>query len=141
MGDLIRNGEIANDDLALASLAEFQSNEDQKVGVWLEADEEADAILSDLSGISVIALNFPAFSDGRAYSTANILRRQLHYKGEIRAIGDVRIDQLEQMLRCGFDAFQLADGQDSTLAVEKLKGFSHSYQATIDREPLFKQRR
>lgn len=111
-----------------------------EIGVWLEADEEVESIESYLAELPVVALNFPAFNDGRAYSSANILRRKFGYQGEIRAIGDVRADQLEQMVRCGFDAFELNEDQNTELALSKLNGFSYSYQHTVDREPLFRVR-
>ena len=144
MGHLIRNGQIVEADAGeLVSLESFLDAPDLKnpgwTGVWLDAGEEVAPLAEYLEELPVIALNFPAFSDGRAYSSANILRR-MGFEGEIRAIGDVRIDQLEQMVRCGFDAFNLAEGQNSNLALERLAGFSHSYQNTIDREPLFRQR-
>ena len=110
------------------------------VGVWLDSDEEVESIESCLADLPVVALNFPVFNDGRAYSSASILRRKFGYQGEIRAIGDVRVDQLEQMIRCGFDAFELAENQDAKLALCRLNGFSVSYQQTVDREPLFKLR-
>ncbi len=111
------------------------------IGVWLEADEDIELIEEFAKQLPVIALNFPAFNDGRAYSSANILRRKLGYQGEVRAIGDVRRDQLEQMIRCGFDSFALADGQDVQAALSGIKSFSYSYQPSIDRpDPLFRQR-
>jgi len=89
----------------------------------------------------VIALNFPSFFDGRSLSSANILRRRYGYTGELRAIGDVRRDQLDQMQRCGINAFQLAEGQDIRKALSSLSSFSYNYQSSIDRpEPLFRQR-
>ena len=64
-----------------------------------------DAILPDLDRLSLVALSFPKFGDGRAFSKASILRGQHGFKGEIRAVGDVLWDQLQLMRRCGFDAF------------------------------------
>lgn len=139
MGDLIRDGAVVVDEQPIVTLEDFLAG-DKSSGVLLAADEEVEEIASHLKKIPVVALDFPAFSDGRAYSSASILRRHHRYKGEIRAVGDVRIDQLEQMIRCGFNAFHLADGQDTELALSKLAGFSFSYQHTIDREPLFRRR-
>ena len=111
------------------------------MGVWLQAGEEVERISGTLSEIPVVALNYPTFTDGRAYSSANILRRKYHYKGEIRAIGDVRIDQLEQMSRCGFDAYQLDENQDIEKALNVLlKALSYSYQPTANQPPLFSKR-
>ena len=84
-----------------------------------------------------MALNFPTVRDGRPYSSASILRRQLGYAGELRAIGDLRPDQFEQMSRCGFDLLCLADG--SVVAAADVQKFSFHYQSSADRsEPLFR---
>ena len=110
-------------------------------GVWLDAGEDVEAIEDKLREIPVIALNYPTFTDGRAYSSASILRRKYGYKGEIRAMGDVRIDQLEQMSRCGFDAYELSENQDAEEALDVLlKGFSYTYPATASQPPLFSRR-
>lgn len=114
-------------------------------GVWLDSDEAVESLVEgdpdDWYNCPVIALNFPAFNDGRALSSANLLRRKYGFNGEIRAVGDVRRDQLEQMLRCGFNAFQMAEGQDPETAIAGLKSFSENYQITADRpEPLFRRR-
>lgn len=145
MGHLIRHGQIVDGDTGeLVSLEAFLDQPELKnpgwQGVWLDAHEEVEQLVGYLEEIPVIGLNFPAFSDGRAYSSAAILRGNYRYEGEIRAIGDVRIDQLEQMARCGFDAFELAEGQNTNRALEKLTGFPYSYQHTVDREPLFRKR-
>ena len=96
--------------------------------------------VDDLSGFSVIILQFPAFKDGRAYSQARILRERLGYAGEIRARGDVLRDQLLFMVRCGFDAFELA-GEDSSDAQASLHEFSFSYQSAADNEdPVWRKR-
>lgn len=120
-------------------LAEFLADKDADA-VALGQEDEVEALEGSLARIQVIALAFPVFTDGRAYSSASLLRRKYGYQGELRAVGDVRVDQLEQMLRCGFDAFELAEGQDMSLALAQVQGFSHSYQQTADREPLFRNR-
>ncbi len=141
MGNLIRNNSIQSaDNDNLLSLQDYLDSDRRDQPVWLEADEEIESLAGFLADIPLIALNFPAFSDGRSYSNAAILRRHHNYQGEIRAIGDVRLDQLEQMARCGFNAFKLADGQNAEQALERISGFSYSYQQTVDREPLFRQR-
>ncbi len=114
---------------------------DGGLGVWLESNEEVEAIAEDLAHFQVIALNFPVFSDGRHYSSARLLRDRYGYKGEIRAIGDVLRDQLFFMKRCGFDAFALREDRDPYEALESLKDFSETYQAATDQpEPLFRRR-
>ncbi len=78
------------------------------VGVALTAGPEAIAALPDLVGLPLIALNFAAFGDGRAFSYAILLRQRLGFLGELRAVGDVLIDEIPLMLRCGFDAFDVS---------------------------------
>jgi len=112
------------------------------VGIWLDAGEEAEDIATFASRLPVIALNFPTFHDGRSLSNATILRRRFNYTGEIRAIGDVRRDQLDQMQRCGINAFEMAAGQDLQQALASLSGFTYTYQGSIDRPaPLFRSHR
>ncbi len=76
-------------------------------GVWLSSDQSPDRLAKDLDRIALIALDFPIFSDGRAYSSARLLRERLDYEGELRAIGDVLCEQLGFMLRSGFDSFDM----------------------------------
>ncbi|QGZ31546.1 DUF934 domain-containing protein [Stutzerimonas stutzeri] len=114
---------------------------DGGLGVWLDADEVVEEIADDLEHFRVIALNFPAFTDGRHYSSARLLRERYGYKGEIRAIGDVLRDQLFYMRRCGFDAFAVRPDRDPYDALEGLKDFSVAYQSAADEPlPLFRRR-
>ncbi|MFQ6576479.1 DUF934 domain-containing protein [Pseudomonas sp. UM16] len=114
---------------------------DGGLGVWLDADEEAEEIGDDVSCFQVIALNFPAFTDGRNYSNARLLRDRYKFTGELRAVGDVLRDQLFYMKRCGFDAFALRADKDPVEALESLKDFSVTYQAATDEpQPLFRRR-
>lgn len=114
---------------------------DGGLGVWLDADEEAEVIADDLQHFQVIALNFPVFSDGRNYSNARLLRDRYAYEGELRAIGDVLRDQLFFMHRCGFDAYALREDHDPHAALASLNDFSEVYQASTDQPlPLFRRR-
>ena len=89
----------------------------------------------------VIAVNFPKFSDGRGYSIGRLLRERYGYKGELRAVGEVARDHLHAMEQCGFNAFQLREGEDPQEALAAFGDFSDSYQATAARpEPLFRRR-
>ena len=81
---------------------------------------DADPLAVDLDGIHVIELQFPAFTDGRAFSQAFLLRKRLGFQGEIRATGDVLIDQLPQMQRSGFDVAALRADQSLALAQQVL---------------------
>lgn len=114
---------------------------DGGLGIWLDSDEEVEAIANDLAHFQVVALNFPAFTDGRSYSNARLLRDRYGYTGEIRAIGDVLRDQLFYLQRCGFNAFALRADKDPEAALQGLKDFSVTYQAASDEpQPLFRRR-
>jgi len=88
----------------------LNSLKDRDVGVELTPDDPLEEILPDLDRIAMVALNFPAFTDGRAYSSARLLRERHDYAGEVRATGDVLLDQIPFMLRCGFSVFAISDG-------------------------------
>ncbi|WP_339512099.1 DUF934 domain-containing protein [Pseudomonas sp. RL_15y_Pfl2_60] len=114
---------------------------DGGLGVWLEAGEEIEEIADQLDNFQVIALNFPAFTDGRHSSTAYMLRTRYGYKGEVRAIGDVLRDQLFALQRCGFDAFALREDKDPQDALKAFTEYSEVYQASSDQPlPLFRRR-
>lgn len=92
----------------------------------------------DLNGVKRIDLVFPKFTDGRAYSQAFLLRRRLGFAGELRATGDVLIDQLVQMQRTGFDVAVLKDGVDASAAQRQFARYSGFYQGSaVDTQPAF----
>lgn len=109
---------------------------------WLPSDTELTAVLADeLMTAPLVGIDFPTFTDGRGYSIARLLRERYGYRGQIRALGDVLIDQLFYMSRCGFDAFSLREDQVVEDALRALETFSRSYQpGTDDPEPLFRRR-
>ena len=114
---------------------------DGGLGVWLDADEEPEAIAGDLDKFKVIAVNFPAFTDGRGFSTARLLRERFGYKGEVRAIGDVLRDQLFFMQSCGFDAYAIRADRDPQAALAGLDDCSEVYQTSVTQpQPLFRRR-
>ena len=78
------------------------------LGIRLAAEDSPAEIAADLERFQLVALDFPKFTDGRAYSTARLLRERYGFKGEVRATGQVLRDQLLFMWRCGFDAFEVA---------------------------------
>lgn len=107
------------------------------IGVWLApADEPAD--IGELPVL--IAVHFPAFTDGRGYSTARLLRQRYSFKGELRAIGDILRDQLYELGRCGFDSFLLREDQDPADVLRAFDDFSESYQSGADQGALFERR-
>lgn len=97
----------------------------------LTLPNDADPFTVSLEGVERIDLHFPKFTDGRAYSQAHLLRRRLGFKGEIRATGDVLIDQLVHMQRTGFDVAVLREGVDLTDAQRQFDRFSRFYQGDI----------
>jgi uncharacterized protein (DUF934 family) len=131
----------------IVSLARFQAegegllSEGRQVGVRLESDEEVEALAYDLPQIAVVALAFPKFGDGRAYTSARLLRERFHFKGEVRAVGDVLREQAGFMVRCGFDAFEPADGSTVEDWERAARRFRHVYQRSTDgRPPAFVER-
>jgi uncharacterized protein (DUF934 family) len=92
----------------------------------------------DLNGVKRIDLVFPRFTEGRAYSQAFLLRRRLGFTGELRATGDVLIDQLVQMQRTGFDVAVLKDGVDASAAQRQFERFNGFYQGSaVETQPAF----
>ena len=97
---------------------------------WLNLPNDADAHAADIQAAEGITLHFPKFSDGRAFSQAVILRRR-GFTGDIRALGDVLIDQLLQMQRCGFSSAVLRADQDAAHGARLLQLYSGFYQGDI----------
>lgn len=89
---------------------------------------EPDATVIDPTGIAMIAIVFPIYTDGRGYSIAQLLRHQLGWTGELRAVGDVMIDTVHYLARCGFNSFAIKPGHDPEAALHALATFSSSYQ-------------
>jgi uncharacterized protein (DUF934 family) len=152
MKALIRNGRLVEDPYVrvaegecvpatgavLVTLAHWRANRDELIrraeplGLWLRSDQQPGEIAADLAHFALIALEFPVFKDGRAYSVARLLRERWHFAGELRAVGDVLLEQLHFMQRVGFDAFELAS-DDPLRDWETATGeFSTWYQATGD---------
>jgi uncharacterized protein (DUF934 family) len=115
--------------------------EGRKVGVRIEPNEQVEDIAEDLPNIAVVALAFPKFLQGQAYSSARILRERYRYQGEIRAVGDVLREQAGFMIRCGIDVFEPADGSSPEQWTHVAHRFRHVYQRGEDgREPAFEER-
>jgi uncharacterized protein (DUF934 family) len=100
--------------------------------VRIEPGDDARLLLPFLDRLALIEVNFPGFGDGRGYSSARILR-EAGYKGELRAVGDVLIDQLSHMRRCGFDSFAPDKRLDEADAMRAFATWEHVYQAAADR--------
>lgn len=112
------------------------------IGVWLDSDEAADLIGADANRFPVLAVNFPLFMDGRAFSTARLLRERYGFTGELRAVGNFIRDQLCYLRRCGVNAFAFADpATNLEEAVKSLSDLQEYYQAAVDQPlPLFRRR-
>jgi uncharacterized protein (DUF934 family) len=109
------------------------------IALVLTGDENPMLLQGHLDGIGLIAIDFARFSDGRGQSLAHLIRTRLHWRKEVRAVGDVLIDQLFFMARCGFDAFALREGQDVARALEAFNDFPFVYQANADRRDFAMQ--
>ena len=130
----------------IVPLALWQAHSDvlrklPQLGIWLDSNELVEDLAEELGCFSLVALNFPVFTDGRHFSSARLLRERYGYTGEIRAIGDVLRDQLLMMKRCGFDAFAVRSDRDPHDALRALDEFSVQYQGAWDIPlPLFRRR-
>lgn len=107
----------------------------------LELSNDADPMEVDLGDTTRIDLHFPKFTDGRAYSQARLLRQRRGFTGELRATGDVLIDQLVHMARCGFDVAVLKEGLDPQDAERQFARFADFYQGdAVQPQPRFARR-
>ncbi len=150
MPSLLRNGQIEQDSwlppteaLApghLATVSQYVEASEKPTAVQIEPGEGIADVLESLDSLELVAVNFPAFMDGRGFSYARELRER-GYTGELRAVGAFIRDQLHYLSRCGFNAFQMDDESALEAAKASLNDFSEHYQAAIDKpQPLFKRR-
>jgi uncharacterized protein (DUF934 family) len=149
---LVKNGKVADDIFVhladdaelpeaaavLVSAARFLENPEgllakaAKLGVIWPNNRDLDDLLPFLDRLAVVALVFPTFRDGRAYSQARLLRERYGYEGELRAAGQVLRDQFVFMLRAGFDAFEVRKESDAEAFALTAKRYSVFYQPTGD---------
>src|ERR1700742_2119421 len=149
---LVKNGKIATDIFAhvaddaelpgdgavLISAARFLENPEAiarrlgKTGVIWPNNRDVDDLVPYLDRLAVVALVFPTFRDGRAYSQARLLRERYGYEGELRATGQVLRDQFVFMLRAGFDALDAKKPSDAEAFAETVKRYTVFYQPTGD---------
>jgi len=102
-------------------------------GVVLQPADDVRRLVPILDRVAIVALTFPAFSDGRAFSQAMLLRQRLDYAGALRAVGTVLLDQVPLMLRTGFDSFEVDHAPTLKRLVEKrLPGINLHYQPAAD---------
>ena len=130
---------IGSDEPAV-TLDAFLEDQTNATAVRLEAGEDARALLPHLDRIALVEISFPSFRDGRGYSAARILR-EAGYTGELRAQGDVLVDQMLFMKRCGFDSFAPEAEIDATTLEAALTRYYHVYQKAADGQvPVWKLR-
>ena len=142
---LVKGGNIVPDQFVhvadgavLISAARFLENPDAisqrlgKTGVIWPNNRDLDDLVPYLDRLAVVALVFPSFRDGRAYSQARLLRERHGFKGELRATGQVLRDQFVFMLRAGFDAFEVKKDADAEAFTNTAKRYSVFYQPTGD---------
>jgi len=165
MTDIIKDKAIVSDDWIVLRLTEEQTPDAVEVpagkvlvplkvwllqkdtlikrsdlGVWFSSDEQAKDLKDDIAHFSLLAVDFPKFSDGRGYSIAYNLRSRFGFTGELRAIGDVLRDQLFYMQRVGFNAFAVRADKNIHDAIKGLTDFSEKYQTSWDeKNPLFRR--
>ena len=152
---LVKNGELVASEFVDASgadaipaagavivnLTQWQAHRDEllqrgtPLGIRLHSDQPPELVAADLPHFAVVALEFPKFRDGRAYSYARLLRERYGYKGEVRAVGEVLLEQLFFMLRTGFDAFEIVSADPLKDYHTALADFSVWYQPAADDRP------
>jgi uncharacterized protein (DUF934 family) len=158
---LVKNGELATSSFldvsgadaippagpVIVSLDQWKAHRDEllkrgtELGIRLHSDQPPELVAADLPHFAVVALEFPKFRDGRAYSYARLLRERYGFKGELRAVGEVLLEQLFFMLRTGFDAFDIQSADPLKDYHTALADFSVWYQPTADGRPTAMQLR
>ena len=135
---VVDGAELPGDGAILISAARFLEDPEAvlkragKVGVIWPNNRDLDDLVPYLDRLAAVALVFPSFRDGRAYSQARLLRERHGYDGEMRATGQVLRDQFVFMLRAGFDAFEVKKEADADAFAETVKRYSVFYQPTGD---------
>jgi uncharacterized protein (DUF934 family) len=125
----------------IVSLEQWQAQRERllarraPLGIRLRSDQTPALVAEDLQHFALVALEFPRFRDGRAYSYARLLRERYGFEGEIRAVGDVLMEQLMFMLRVGFDAFGISEQNPLEAYRTAVGEFSVWYQPTGDGRP------
>ena len=141
------DGELSGEWPVIVSLARWRKDRDllqtrnTPVGLRLSSDDPLDEIVPDLDRFFLIALDFPAFTDGRPYSTARLLRERHGFTGELRAVGQVLRDQAQFLTRCGFDSFELPGGSEAEDWLRGLDSIAVHYQPASDGSAAIPEKR
>jgi uncharacterized protein (DUF934 family) len=131
----------------LVSLARFQKEREAllarntPVGIKLQSSENPESLGADVNHFSLIALEFPKFRDGRAFSWARMLRTRLGFTGEIRAVGDFLYDQVNYQHRVGFDAWEVPDSFTIEMFNRALSEMTNVYQPSTDGKKTIRELR
>ena len=131
----------------LVSLARFQKDRNgllarnTALGIRLQSHENPEALGADVHHFALVALEFPKFRDGRAFSWARILRDRLGFKGEIRAVGDFLFDQMNYQHRVGFDAWEVPDHFTVEQFQRALTEMTDVYQPSADGKKTIRELR
>lgn len=160
MTKLIKSGAYAQDIFApvaddaalpegavIVSLARFQKDREAllarntPIGIKLQASENPETLGQDVNHFSLIALEFPKFRDGRAFSWARMLRTRLGFTGEIRAVGEFLYDQVNYQRRVGFDAWEVPDHFTIEMFTKALSEMTNVYQPSTDGRKTIRQLR
>jgi uncharacterized protein (DUF934 family) len=152
MPRLIKDGAIVDSDWLPANPERPTPGHILSLDQWLELDDKSGSVvqlepgdgvtplLDHLDDLDLVAVNFPAFTDGRGFSYGRELRER-GFAGELRAVGEFIRDQLDYLQRCGFNAFQFANESQLDAALDGLTPFSEHYQADVRQPvPLFRRR-
>ncbi|WP_164115761.1 DUF934 domain-containing protein [Sphingorhabdus sp. Alg239-R122] len=134
MTDIIIFNDRSASDAVAVSLEGFLGASNT-TAVRIEPGEDIRELLPHLDRVALVEINFPVFGDGRGYSAAQILREH-GFTGELRAIGDVLVDQLAYMLRCGFDSADPDQALDADAVQNALNRYPHVYQKTTGTAPI-----
>lgn len=132
------DAELPADGAVLVSAARFLADPETllrragSLGVVWPNNRDVDDLVPYLDRLALVALVFPTFRDGRAYSQARLLRERFRYRGELRATGQVLRDQFVFMLRAGFNAFEVKKDSDAAAFASTVKRYSVFYQPTGD---------
>ncbi|GBQ20166.1 hypothetical protein AA0472_0058 [Acetobacter estunensis NRIC 0472] len=133
-GEALDTGDII---VPLERLTEGLAHMGGRVGVLLPADAQVSALKEALPKLALVAVTFPIFRDGRAFSQARALREHLHFTGDIRATGHVLPDQYEMLIRCGVSTVEVPDGTDLSVWAHALDQFDVAMQPSpvLDEKP------
>jgi uncharacterized protein (DUF934 family) len=135
------------DGAIIVSLSRFNKERDSliarnaPIGIQLQSHENPESLNGDVNHFSLIALEFPKFRDGRAFSWARMLRTRLGFTGEIRAVGDFLYDQVNYQHRVGFDAWEVPEHFTIEMFNRALTEMSNVYQPSVDGKKTIRQLR